>query len=49
MVDSSDSIKVVRELDGIVNTDVSEEVASVFTVVLDVVDNALTGRIVESV
>ncbi len=49
MVDSSDSVTVVAELDGLVNIDVSDEVASVFTVVVDAVDNALICRIVESV
>ncbi len=49
VVDSSAPIIVLAELDGEVNIDVSEEVASLFTVVVDAVDNALACRIVESV
>jgi hypothetical protein len=49
VVDSSDSIKVVRELDRVIDIDVSAEVASLFTVVVDAVDDALVCRIVESV
>jgi hypothetical protein len=49
LVNSSDSIKVVGELDGVVNIDVSEEVPSLFTVVVDAVDDVLICRIVESV
>ncbi len=49
MVVSSDSIKVVRELDVVVNIDVSEEVTSLFTAVVDAVDDVLVCRIVESV
>ncbi len=49
VVDSPNSVTVLEELDGLVNIDVSEEVASLFTVVADSVGNALVCRIVESV
>jgi hypothetical protein len=49
VVDSWAPIIVLTELDAVVNIDVSEEVTSLFTVVVDAVDNALACRIVESV
>ncbi len=52
LVDSSDSIDVVWsfwELNRVVNTDVSDEISSLFPVVADAVDNVLVCSAVESV